>query len=312
MSGNRLTIITNDEFIHAFDVRRMLDSIPHIEPGTGGKVLHKRAMWYLLALFSCMWQFRYEIIKWDADWKVYRLHVRQFARFMGMDAAAGKSTDIMAALTTLEGYRGFIKGKVLDVFEVKTTEDEDHEVVLSLPYLHDLMDSLQDQKYESTNPVVHDHVSATICKARCVPAADLALSLIHTLVTRGLKPEGQFKKNQGVKLADRQVIVSRVNKETLIDRVPSVRQIEYSSADTDNKNIQMRRVFLAADKLLHDQTDIFEYYKDLQIIGFTAPKLGRKRAAEMEQNIVMRHYGANDLTEKKNAADQTTGGTTAG
>lgn len=195
-------------------------------------------------------------------------------------------------------------GSIYRVVMFSSYDNEEDTITLSAPYLFKLVEIAMRNKGEPLplNSLLHSSVT----NERNHAAVELANRIIIGLLRRGTVPGGSRpgrKKRSDSSDHGRQPVVYRTRYSSLIEDCPMLQQelaeIDANQAQENKrqiKNTKLKRVFEKAYEILRDQSDLFEYYNDLQFepLGKKTGLLKPPTVSTLNQTLFATHYGRNE------------------
>jgi hypothetical protein len=201
-------------------------------------------------------------------------HMPAVLQGMGIDAKAGKASDINKKLAKLKDCIGVIGGdkEVKKVFSCLDYNQAANTLAFDSPYFDWIINELERANTVTTskNTYIDPHhcmlVSSSIAKERNTPAKEIVYAVLSGLHQRGKFPDAKLKKIMGrrsQKAAD--LITYEIAFNTIIDRCPILQERLKTCAVDRSKTLLLKRAFTKAYELIKTRTRAYEYFIGLKI-----------------------------------------------
>lgn len=230
----------------------------------------------------------------DATLSTTTVYLPAFSREMGIDISAGKPVDLFRKLSVFRNCFGVMGKSFWKVLDVLGYDEESNCIELATPYFNRLIiaqrQELAEQQRKSRRKAIAGGytrlIHSTIVKERNKVAVEIVYRLITGLVQRGGLPDDKLARNRNRHFDDHELVTYSISFMTIIDNVPVLKRRLKDSTAT-NKNLQLSRSFKKAYELMHTQTDVYEYFIDLNI-----PEI-IPTSTTLNEKLVITHRGIN-------------------
>lgn len=215
---------------------------------------------------------------------------------------------ITSSLKQLDKWIGVLDGRDIQrVLVITGFNVEAKTIDIQCPYLAKVWRRCQEkseiealeQGRKYSRKIADDHFFSSVAVERDKVAVDLAYAIVNMILQRGNKP---LKKKAGSNVIsgpaegsedpEGRKVTCRKKFRSFLRDVPQLRY-EYENADSKYQYDILKRRFKAAYRIIREDTDLFDYLRDLRI----QETLPTKRT--IDQNLVITHSGRNPNYERK-------------
>lgn len=243
---------------------------------------------------------------------IITVYLPNFARAMGVqfekDGKAQKMYDLKSKLKDLEDIIGILveQKKIQFAFKIIELDQEKKELTFASPYLYTIMDLLKndpittkEKKNNQPKFMIYgaSHlISSKINKARNKATTQVVYYLVAQLHQHGIKTDAVRKPQQ--QHDDKKLITKEITYKDIIKNSPILKESLQQSAPKRRSQILNRAIFgddynpklkvpgqTLIEKYLRDYTDVFKYWKDLNI------KVEPVSMKELDNRIILTHHG---------------------
>ena len=220
-----------------------------------------------------------------------------------------KPINFMDALTDLNYWVGMINNMPTQIIAINRVDYKTNTIRVDVPYIFDALRSNDNDRADEAakkernylNPGYDFLLHASIASDKDPLAVDLAITIINHILQRGVRNDSDpYKVSAGVDEEEaaeadatkEKTITIRVKYSDLLKETPLL-NMAYKNASTRYKYDVLQRRFKKAFKILEKKTDIYEYYKDLNIPQ-VLPSI-----RTIDNYLVITHKGYNPDYKKK-------------
>jgi len=233
------------------------------------------------------------------------IYLPSFCREMGIDIQSKKAVNIFDKFQQFNKCLGVLDGnKRLKVLDVIGFDIAANTITIAAPYMNRILFDIM-EKNEKTkkngekylNPAHHFLMHSTIVSERNKPAIEIANRIITGIMQRGTTPDAKLPQNKNLNLADNNIddtqVTYRVSFQEIIDSIPQLQSRlqktdkKGKASSTNQANMQLKRAFEGAYRILKQKTDVYQYYLYLDIPKTTPT------ATTLKDLLVITHNGKN-------------------
>lgn len=232
--------------------------------------------------------------------------MREAAKDAGDDFYINDPPNFMDLITDLNYWVGMINNMPTQIIAINRVDYKTNTIRVDFPYIFDVLRSLDDKRIDDAARKEHNYLDpgydfllhSNIDTEKDQLAVDLAITIINHILQRGVRND-----SDPIKAADadpdqegseqkEKIITVRVKYSDLIKETRLL-DMAYKSATPKYKYDILNRRFKNAFKILKKKTDIYDYYKDLDI-PTTTPT-----TRTIDEYLVITHKGYNPDYKRK-------------
>jgi len=235
------------------------------------------------------------------------VYLPKFLSGMGIESNRGSNETLLEKLRELENVIGIMNNNTSfsRAFVILDVDKKTQQATFSMPYLNRLLAAIeQDTKQvkrvkggtvEYNNPAFSWLIKPTIAKVRNKPAAAIVRRIVAGLQERGTRPDIELRKGEGYNPSnyDSALVTYRISYSSIIEDIPLLND-KLEAASNNNKNTLLKRAFSPVADLLKQETDIYQYYKDLKV------EIYPPTWTTLKQKITITHSGKNENYSEDN------------
>lgn len=207
------------------------------------------------------------------------------------EKVAYNSPNFMDLLTDLNYWVGVINNMPTQIISINQVDYKTNTIRVDLPYIYDVIRANDEKrKFDAErkqakliNPGYNYLLHSNIATEKDKIAVDLAITIINRILQRGSK---NYSDEEAPEDEENKTITLKIKYKDLIDETPTLK-MAYNGAKQKYKYDILSRKFKTAFKILKNKTDIYKYYKGLNIPS-TPPT-----TKTLDNFLVITHQGIN-------------------
>jgi hypothetical protein len=219
--------------------------------------------------------------KQDEHGEIIKIHKSTLSRRLNKNLRRGKFFSFFHKIKEFENLIGIINGKNYYRVLVMLSMEENGYIEFASPYMAKIIHLLKEKNTQRkriktyTTPhhshLIHSHIA----NERNKIAVEIVIEIDKVLQQRG------DKKN----VNQAELITVKIKYSTIIDRIPPLKNKLASAKAAKTKNTILKRAFDPVMTLLKEKTDLYKYYKNLEI------KMSTPTTSLLNENITITHKG---------------------
>ena len=206
------------------------------------------------------------------------------------DKTAYSAPNFMDLLTDLNYWVGVINNMPTQIISINQVDYKSNTIRVDSPYIYDVIRANDEKRKidaerketKLINPGYDFLLHSSLATEKDKIAVDLAISIINKILQRGTR---NFEAEEEAPEGDK-IITVKVKYKDLIEETTALK-MAYNGATAKYRYDILSRKFKTAFKILKKKTDIFEYYKGLNIPD-TPPT-----TRTLDNYLVITHQGIN-------------------